>query len=45
MGVSNFWAETLTEQEFDTPHPKKRFPQTLKPLQGMDLEEKWKRGY
>jgi hypothetical protein len=44
-GGAKFSAETLIGPEFDAPHPKKRFPQTLKPLRGMDLEVKWKVGY
>jgi hypothetical protein len=44
IGVSNFSAETLTGQEFEAPHPKKRFPQRLEPLQGKDLPGNLKKG-
>ena len=44
IGVSNFSPETLTGQVFDAPHAKKRFTESLKPLQGKDLPENLKRG-
>lgn len=45
MGGAKVSAETLIGQEFDAHRRKKRFPQTLKPLRGMDLEGKWFLGY
>lgn len=44
IGVSNFSAETLTGQEFEAHHPKKRFTERLKPLQGKDFPEKSQKG-
>ncbi|MGL4376971.1 MAG: hypothetical protein ACRCT1_11075 [Microcoleaceae cyanobacterium] len=44
IGGSNFSAETLTGQVFDAPHPQKRFPQRIEPLQGKDLPENLKKG-
>ncbi len=45
IGVSNFSAETLTGQEFEAPHPKKRFTQMLEPLQDKDFAENLQLGY
>ena len=44
MGVSNFSAVILMLQEFDAPHPKKRFTQRLERLQDKDLPENLKKG-
>ncbi len=44
IGGSNFSAETLTGQEFEAHHPKKRFTERLKPLQGKDFLGKSQKG-